>query len=139
MWWIILIIAVSFTIYVMTKGYNKEVQSNVTNFGGMQKKYKILVDYFTASSTCHITRITKSNITLSSRTMVCYIDYVAGSTEIRIQIELPILGKMSNRWKFQSDYPQEKMIEEIENYLEWKMRQLETIARDNDDFNEYIN
>ena len=41
---------------------------------------------------------------------------------------MPLLGSVNKKWSFPDGYPQEKIIEEIENYLTWQMSQLKKIT-----------
>ena len=125
MWWIIGIIAVVILIVVnINKDHKQEVKSNVSSLGGMQVKYKVLIEYLTHSPSSKIAKLTKDHITVTSPAVTVWIDYVAGITEIRLKGMMPPIGQVSNKWRFQQGYPQEKMIEEIENFIEWKMKQV---------------
>ena len=136
MWWILGIAIVGYIIYLVSKDYKEEVKINVSNQGGMQSKYNLLIEYFTAHPSSSITKITRDNITISSPTMTVYIDYVGGNVEIDLKAMLPVMGKVSKKWKYPSVYPQEKMIQEIENYLDWEISKFKDIAGNN--FGQYI-
>lgn len=137
MWWILIIAIVGYIIYQFTKDYNNEVQTKVTNQGGMLNKYSLLIEYFTMHSASKITKVTKDNVTVSSSTMTIWLDFVGGKTEVSLKGFLPLVGNMSKRWCFPEGYPQEKMIEEIENYLNWQVGNMGKIA--GNDYGQYIN
>ena len=135
MWWILGIGVVVFIIYTINKDYKEEVKTHVTNHGGMQQKYSLLVEYFTAHPASKITRLTKDNISISSSTINVSIDYVGGKTEIFIKAFLPLVGNVSKRWSYPDGYPQQKMIEEVENYLNFELSKMNKIA--GNDFGQY--
>lgn len=122
MGWISIIIIVVFVIYLIRKGHDEDVQTYVTNFGGMQEKYKILIEWLNSYGLT-ITKLTKDHVTLSGRSIYC-IDDLRGVTHIRLYSSLPVIGKISKNWKFPSGYPQEKMIKEIENYLQFELQRM---------------
>ena len=129
--WLIIVIVVIFVIYLVTKDHNEVIKTNVTNYGGMKEKYKILVEYLTQHPSSRISQITKDSIIISSSTYTFTIDYMGNGTEINLTGFIPLIGRFSKRWKYPEGYPQEKVIEEIENYLEWKMNEFKKIAESN--------
>lgn len=121
MLWAFIIALIVFIIYNIYKEQKEDLGPGVENNGGMLLKYSSLLNYFTQHHAGKITKCTSSRVIIRSSTMIVYIDYVTGDTEVLINAELPTLSKFSKRWKFPNWYPQDKMIEEIENFLEWKM------------------
>lgn len=121
MWWIFIIAIIVLIVYNMLKDRKEDLVQGVENYGGMLSKYSLLVDYFTQHPANKIRKQTSSSIVISSSAMTICIDYVAGDTEILLKGELPILGRFSKHWVFPNGYPQDKMVEEIDNFLEWKM------------------
>lgn len=129
--WLIIIIIVIFVIYLATKDHNEVIKTNVTNYGGMKEKYKILVEYLTQHPSSKISQLTKDSIIITSSTFTSTIDYISNSTEINLEGLFPIIGRFSKRWKYPEGYPQEKIIEEIENYLDWKMDEFKKLTESN--------
>jgi len=135
--WIIFVIAiVGYIIYQINKDYNHSVKTGVTNQGGMLQKYSLLIEYFTANS-LKVTKVSKSSVTVTTPTMTIWIDYVDGATDVSLKGLVPIAGNISKKWNFPRGYPQEKMIEEIENYLNWQMDNIKKIS--GNDYGQYIN
>lgn len=135
MWWLIAIAIVGFIIYKFTKDYNESVETNVSNFGGMKTKYSILVAYLTQHPSSRVSEERKDHLSISSSSALFMIDNVGGDTEIRMRSKLPLLGMVSNKWKYPPGYPQEKMIQDIEQFLEKKMKEFENISNNlNDTF-----
>ena len=130
MWWIVGIVIVAFVIYRIRKSHTERVTAEVSRFGGMLEKYKTIVDYLKDSGTA-IQKVTKDSVVLASRSMTWYLDYVSPNLEVQMKGFLPILGNVSKRWVFPSGYPQEKMIEEINNYAEWQLREMQKLAENN--------
>ena len=123
MGWVIAIIVIVFIIYLIRKGHNEDVQTYVTNFGGMQEKYKTLIEHFENEAGLKMTKLTKDHVTLSGRSIYT-IDDLRGVTHIHLYSSLPIIGKISKGWKYPSGYLQEKMIQDIENYLQWELQRM---------------
>ncbi len=137
MWWIIIITVVAYIIYKIGKENKEDVQTGVTDYGGMKIKYEVLVNYLTQHPSSKITKLTSDRITISSPTATFDLDYVAGDLEINMRAFLPILGNIKKNWKYPDGYPQEKIITEIENYLDWKMDEYKEL--NNNDIGRYIN
>ncbi|MDR0982076.1 MAG: hypothetical protein LBM07_02375 [Culturomica sp.] len=130
MWWIIGIAVVGFIIYSVNKDHKEHVQTHVTGFGGMQGKYGILIDYL-KSGGLQVQKMTRDSVILSSNSMYWTLDYVGNDLEVRMKGYIPLLGNINKKWVFQDGYPQEKMLEEIENYLTWQMNQLKKAGENN--------
>ena len=137
MWWIFIIGIVVFIIYRFSRDYSNEVQTKVTNQGGMLKKYSLLIEYFTSHPASKITKVTKDSVNISSSTMNIWLDFVGGKTEVSLKAFLPLVGNISKKWNFPGGYPQEKMIEEIENFLTWQIGNMAKIS--GNDYGQYIN
>ncbi|MFT3752107.1 MAG: hypothetical protein QM800_04270 [Paludibacter sp.] len=84
-------------------------------------KYKLLIDYLMASSSSRITKHTKDTIVICSTTTTFTISFIGGQTEIIMNALLPLVGQISNKWRFPSEYSQERIIEEIDDYIGRKM------------------
>lgn len=123
MWWIIIIAVVAFIIYTINKEHKEHVVSNITNFGGMERKYSTVL-YYLKSSGFTIQKLTTESVILSSKSMHWTLDYIGYNLEVRIKGNVPLLGSISKKWIFPDGYPQEKMIEEFDNYFNWQMEQL---------------
>jgi len=136
MFWIILIIGiVGYLIFWAIKDSNEDIKSHVTNHGGMQKKYRMLIEYLMEHPSTRITNLSKDNITIASSSTVYSIDYIAGGNlEISLKAFLPLVGNISKRWKYPSSYSQELIIQEIDNFLAWNLEKMQDIANKmNDD------
>ena len=53
------------------------------------------------------------------------LDYIGNNLEVKMKGYMPLFGNINKKWIFQDGYPQEKMIEEIENFLSWQMEQFQ--------------
>lgn len=130
MWWIIGIAIVGFIIYSINRDHKEHVKIHVSNFGGMMEKYDVLIAYL-KSGGLSVSKVTKSSVILSSRSMTWTLDYVGYNLEVRMNGFMPMLGKINHKWIFHDGYPQDKMIEEIENYMDWQIGQLVNAAHNN--------
>lgn len=130
MWWIISIAVISLIIYNMNKDYKEHVDSHVTKFGGMKGKYNMVIEYL-KSSGLQVQKMTKDSIILTTNSATWTLDYVGCNLEVRMEGYMPILGNISKKWIFPNGYPQEKMIEEFNNYAEWQIEELKKAAEYN--------
>ena len=130
MWWIIGLAIIGFIVYLVNKDHKEHVQTHVSSFGGMLGKYSILIDYLKSGGQ-QIQKVSQDSVILSSNSMSWSLDYVGHNLEIRMKAFIPLLGNINKKWIFQDGYPQEKMIEEIDNYLTWQMSQLQKAAENN--------
>lgn len=131
MWWVLGMIVISFIIYLINKDYKEEVRTNVTSKGGMHEKYRTVVDYFIMNLSARITTMNRDTLIITASTTVMSFDYINGYLEINLKGVVPIIGQYSNRWRYRDGYPQEKMIEEIENYMEWLLQKISNLADKN--------
>lgn len=134
---IVIGVIVLIIIYLINKDYKADLDKNVTNQGGMQTKYKTLIAFFVTNASAKVTKLTNNHVEITSNSMKFFIDYVGGNTELEVKGFMPILGNYSNKWKFQAGYPQEKMIEEIENYFDWQLNKVKDLNKD--DYYKHLN
>lgn len=124
MWWILGIIVIGYIIYLISKDYKGEVKTNVTNQGGMLQKYSVIINHFVNGLPAKITKVTKDSVVITASAIEVYLDYVGGNLEVELRGVAPVIGKHSKKWKYPNGYPQEKMIEEIENYTGWLLEKV---------------
>lgn len=130
MWWIIIIAVIGFIIYKVNKEHKEHVETHITNFGGMMGKYGKVINYL-KSGGLTIQKTTKESVVLASQSMTWTLDYVGENLEVRMKGYMPMLGNIQKKWIFPDGYPQEKIVEEFENYMDWQMKQLQKIAQNN--------
>ena len=136
MWWLIGSIVIGLIIYSINNTHRKDVKTHISNKGGMLGKYSIVIKYL-KSSGLQVYKITKDSIILTSHSSTWTLDYVGNNLEVRIKTSVHLLGDINKKWIFSDEYPQEKMIEEFENYFDWQMKQLKKVAESN--FYQYLN
>lgn len=124
MWWIFGILVICLIIYLINKDYKETVQNKVTNQGGMLEKYNVIINHFVNGLPAKITKVTRDGVVITASAMSVYLDYVGGGLEIELRGIAPIIGSYSKKWKYPNGYPQEKMIEEIENYTGWLLEKV---------------
>lgn len=130
MWWIIGLLVVGLIIYNINKDYKEHVNAHVSNVGGMMGKYGLIIHYL-KSSGLKAQKITNDSVVLSSESSTWTLDYVGYNLEVRMNGYMPLLGKINKKWSFPDGYPQEKMIEEFENYFSWQIEQLKKVSQKN--------
>ena len=119
--WVIVIIVVAYFAISIIGTHNRNVKNYVTSQGGMMNKYSTLVNYLQESGLT-LTKLSNDTIILSSNIIQCRLDFVSPDLDVTINGSVPTLGPVKKRWTFPAGYPQEKMIEEVENYFDWIMR-----------------
>lgn len=124
MWWILGIIVVGYIIYLISKDYKDEVKTKVTNQGGMTQKYDVIINHFANGLPAKITKVTRDSVVITASATEVYLDYVGGNLEIELRGVAPVIGNYSKKWKYPNGYPQEKVIEEIENYTGWLLEKV---------------
>lgn len=134
---IVIVIIILIIVYLVNKDYKTDLNRNVTNQGGMQAKYKTLITFLMTNTSAQVSKLTNNHVEITAKSMKFFIDYVGGNTEIEVKGFMPILGNYSNRWKFQAGYPQDKMIEEIENYFDWQLDKVKNLNKD--DYYKHLN
>lgn len=130
MWWIIVIAVVGLIILNINKDHKEHVNTHVSNFGGMIGKYGIVINHL-KSSGLSIQKTTKDSVILSSQSATWTLDYVGNNLEVKMKGYIPLLGNINKKWSFPDGYPQEKMIEEFENYFSWQIEQLKKMSQNN--------
>lgn len=128
MLWIIIIVIVGYIVYSINKDYNKNVKNNISNKERMLVKYKQIIDYL-LSGGLSLQKVGKDSVIMSSKSMRWTLDYVEQNLEVRMNGVMPMLGIVDKKWIFPDGYPQEKMIEEIENFITWKLGKLKDVAQ----------
>lgn len=124
MWWILGIVVIVFVIYLINKDYKEEVRTKVTNQGGMLQKYSVIINHFVNGLPAKVTKVTKDSVVITASATEVYLDYVGGNLEIELRGVAPVIGNYSKKWKYPNGYPQEKVIEEIENYTGWLLEKV---------------
>ena len=120
--WIAIIAIIGFIVCKISRESNNDVELNVTKYGGMLKKYSILVNYL-QNAGLSIIKVTKDSVILGNGNAIWSLDYVANNLEVRVKGEVPYLGLQSHVWSFPNGYPQRSMIESIESYIRGMVEQ----------------
>lgn len=118
---IIVLIILAIVLYTLWNR-DKKLAAQVDTYGGMQNKYKLLVENFMLWPDSRITLVTRERIEITSAgqglTSEKYIiNEGDGVVEIMWQLKMPFGNDSSKKWTFKHDSPQEKMLEVIANSL----------------------
>ena len=128
--WILILAVIVWLLFKFAKEHNEHIQTHVTNYGGMDEKYSILIEFLQGAG-MHITKMGKNNIELKSNNVNCLIYYIGTNLEVLLVSNIPQLGCQKKKWVFPDGYPQEKMIEEIDNYATWQVEQMVRTSENN--------
>lgn len=121
--WVFILAIIVWLLFKFTKEHNEHIRTHVTDFGGMDQKYGLLLEFLKGAG-MHITKMGKNNIELKSNNVNCLIYYIGTNLEVLLVSNIPQLGCQKKKWVFPDGYPQEKMIEEIDNYATWQVEQM---------------
>ena len=129
MGWLIFIAGiVGFIIYNFMRDKDQMLKHQVDVRGGMAKKYEFFISKLTEDTTAKVVKVTRDHIHIravgNSTATNFFITENFSKTEIEWIGQLGMLGKHKHRWTFPHNYPQEKMLNEIGEYLEWKSKQM---------------
>ena len=129
MLWIIIIAIVILIIYRIKKEHDEYVDTHLTQFGGMKEKYALLITVLELHG-FKIRWSRKDIIELASSSSICTLAYIGDNLEVNLVQNSLVLGHTKKRWIFPDGYPQEKMIEEMQNYAIWQLEQIAKYSED---------
>ncbi len=118
----IIVAIVVFTIYLITKEYNEDVRTNVTNYGGMQHKYDLIISKLQEG--CKRQRITRDSAEFVHGNMTWRLDYISKSLEIRADGWLPPGKTIKKKWVFPHDMSQEEILKELESWAVYEFMKM---------------
>lgn len=129
MFWIVLIIGVvGYILYSFFRDRDHMLQRQVDMQGGMAKKYEYLIDRMTSDPSAKVVKVTRDHIHIRATGQATatnfFITESFNSVEIEWVGQMAMLGTHKHKWSFAHNYPQDKMISEIEEYMEWKSKQM---------------
>ena len=129
MTWVIIIIAiVGYYIFSFSRDRNKMLERQVDIKGGMAIKYEYLINRLTNYPSSRVIKLTRDHIHIRATEQHTSEDFliteVYNSVVIEWVAQLAMMGTHKNKWTFPHNYPQEKMYSEIEEFIEWKTKQI---------------
>lgn len=128
MWWLIIIGIVIYVIYRLAKNKNATSQSFAEMEGGMLRKYEYLVNRLTQASLAKVVNVTKTKIHIravgQATATSYYINEKRDLLEIQWVADLGVLGVHRKTWTFPHNFPQTTMIKEIEDYMQFRAKQM---------------
>jgi len=119
----IIVLVILVIVFYTLWNRDKKLASQVDTYGGMQNKYKLLVENFMLWPDSKITLVTRERIEITSAgqglTAEKYvINEGDGVVEIMWQLKMAFGKESSKKWTFKHDSSQEKMLEVIANSLQ---------------------
>ena len=129
MFWTIMIVGVlGYILFSFFKERENMLKSQVDLKGGMAKKYQYLISEMTGNGNARVEKVTRDHIQIRSVSRNSITDYYISesfnSVEIRWVAQMSLMGIHKHQWTFPDNYPQDKMIQEIEEFMEWKSKQM---------------
>lgn len=118
----IIVAIVVFTIYLITKEYNEDVRTNVTNYGGMQHKYDLIISKLQEG--CKRQRISRDSAEFVHGNMTWRLDYISKSLEIRADGWLPPGKTIKKKWVFPHDMSQGEILKELESWAVYEFMKM---------------
>lgn len=125
---ILIIIVVLIYFYKFYSDRNKMLSDQVDQKGGMIEKYNILTDSLLNSYGTRIVQVKRDHIHILVDHYTTIYDFLItenfNSVEIKWIGRMDHYGEYKHKWTFPHNYPQEKMIDEIGEFLVWKTDQI---------------
>jgi hypothetical protein len=127
--WIILIIGIiGFILYSFYKDRDQMLQRQVDMQGGMAQKYEYLIDCMTSDNVARVIKVERDHIHIRATGQTTATNFLITESFNSVIIEwigqMGMLGTHKHKWTFPHNYPQEKMMKEIEEYMLWKSNQM---------------
>lgn len=127
--WVIIILAIiGIVLYFFAKDRDKMLQRQVDVYGGISKKYEYLIQHLTNYPGAKVRKVTRDSIHIEAVGQTTRTTYVIlenfGIVNISWVGEMGMMGTHKQKWSFPQNYPQEKMIQEISTYMQWKSSQM---------------
>jgi hypothetical protein len=127
--WILLIIGIiGFVLYSFFRDKDQMLKRQVDMQGGMAKKYEFLVGKLTQEPSAKVVKVTRDQIHIRAEGQTTATNFIITETFNKTEIEwvgqMAMLGKHNHKWTYPHNYPQQKMLDEIGEYMEWKSNQM---------------
>ncbi|WP_133256599.1 hypothetical protein [Flavobacterium tibetense] len=117
MTWIIIITIIGVIIYYFLKDRDKMLETQVDNFGGMKRKYSLLIEWLTSDPKARITKTTRDHIEISCIYPSSITKFLITENFNFVEIDwisnLGVMGNHKLNWKFPNNTHQESIIEKI--------------------------
>lgn len=115
---LIIIMIVIIGIVIARASYNEKEKWASNSNGALINKYSKLVKHLSSHHSSKIEKVTKDSVKISAINTLFNIDIVGDKIEIWMKTtNHPIVGNTAHRWVFPLNYPQEQMINELENKI----------------------
>lgn len=126
----IILIAIGYIIYLVSRDKKSNTERVITNYGGMLEKYSELISYLKQGG-CHLVKVNSDTAVLGSKSMNWSLDVIGETLEIRMTGFMPMLGNVSHKWIYPHNFSQTRMIGDIENYINWQLSQFISAIENN--------
>lgn len=129
MFWIFFaLIIVVYIIHNFLKDRDTMLQKQVDMHGGMSEKYGYLIKNLTIEPSAKVIKVTRSQVHIKAAGQSAITNYLIMENFNTVDIEwigqTAVLGTHKHRWSFPHNYPQDKMLQEIGEYMQWKYEQI---------------
>ena len=126
--WVIVVGIGIFILYSFFRDRDQMLQRQVDMQGGMAKKYACLIQRLTDDPSAKVVKVTRDHVHIRAVGQTTATSYFIMENFNNVVIEwvgqLGMLGTHKHQWSFPHNYPQDKMVDEIEEYMEWKTKQM---------------
>ena len=128
MFWIFVVLACGCIAYKFFQDRNQMLNQQVDIYGGIEKKYKFLVEKLLEEPNSKVVKVARDQIHITIEGNSTQTNFIITEnfkkTEIFWVVKMAFLGTHKNKWTFNEDYPQYKMLSEIQDYVVWKTNQI---------------
>lgn len=126
--WFALALIFGYLIYSFSRDRDRMLAVQVDRFGGMSEKYKLIITELTNDPNARVAKVTRDHIHIHYQGAISSADFFITETFNKVEISwvtnMGRLGQHKKKWEFHNNYPQEKILGEIQTYLDWKSREM---------------
>lgn len=128
MWVFIILGVVLFIVYSFFSDRNKMLQRQVDLRGGMAKKYNTLIEGLTDDPSAQVIKVTRDQIYIRALGRTAEVDYIITENFNKVEVDwigkFGMMGTHKHKWSFPENYPQTKILMDIEEFMMWKTNQI---------------
>ncbi len=127
-WFIIIIVIVVLIVVATMNKKDETLKYQVDSFGGMAKKYELLISELTKHEQTKVTKVTRDTVVILWDGNSTKMNFIITEIYNKVQIDwvgnFSIYGTQKHQWTYPHTYPQDKIYSEISDFLEIKMKEV---------------
>ena len=126
--WIVIIVVIVLIVIATFNKKDEALKYQVDSFGGMAKKYELLISELTKHEQTKVTKATRDTVVILWDGNSTKMNFIITEIYNKVQIDwvgnFNIYGTQKHQWTYPHTYPQDKIYSEISEFLEIKMKEV---------------